>query len=342
MFLAGTSIILFETKRLDTGFSHEDVTKHLVIRGLCLLLIEWTLIAWLFHAAPFYFGVLAAIGVGFIVFAFIRKLDTKIILGLSLFLMLSPIFGEFLWNQLFEEPGQHPVEFAVLYPGFIIEPLFSSFPDLITWLQVALKWPQWPYGLYPLEPWLGVMGLGVVFGRWLVQIQKKQLPDSNKYIAKRLLQIGLLSISGFFILRFVQGKPTSYFPIWLRDGVLIKNAFSIQNFFFMSKYPPDTVFLLWTLGGMCLALALAFYYQDRQDFQKLVNPIIVFGTAALFFYCAHLIVYGIVPFTLGFEKSFSLQITILVWILGLLILYPVCIEFRNLKKRYPDSFLRYI
>ncbi|MFX1333859.1 MAG: hypothetical protein ACFFAM_05430, partial [Promethearchaeota archaeon] len=110
------------------------------------------------------------------------------------------------------------------------------------------------------------MGLGVVFGRWLVQIQKKQLPDSNKYITKRLLQIGLLSISGFFILRFVQGKPTSYFPIWLRDGVLIKNAFSIQNFFFMSKYPPDTVFLLWTLGGMCLALALAFYYQDRQDF----------------------------------------------------------------------------
>ncbi|MFX0118994.1 MAG: heparan-alpha-glucosaminide N-acetyltransferase domain-containing protein [Candidatus Hodarchaeota archaeon] len=142
IFLAGTSIILFETKRLETGFSHEDVTKHLVIRGLCLLLIEWTLIAWLFHAAPFYFGVLAAIGVGFIVFAFIRKLDTKIILGLSLFLMLSPIFGEFLWNQLFEEPGQHPVEFAVLYLGFIIEPLFSSFPDLITWLQVVLKWPQ--------------------------------------------------------------------------------------------------------------------------------------------------------------------------------------------------------
>ncbi|UCG03058.1 MAG: DUF1624 domain-containing protein [Candidatus Heimdallarchaeota archaeon] len=339
VFLAGTSIVLFETKRLEQGRTNEEITKHLIIRGLLLLLIEWTLIAWLFGAAPFYFGVLAALGVGLIVFAFLRKVNTKIILGFSLFLLLTPIFADFIWNPLFEEPGQHPLGFSALYFSFIVDPLFSGSPEFLTWIQAVVKWPQWPYGLYPLESWLGVMGLGVVFGRWLVQ--KQQLPDSNRYVAKRLLQTGLFTLLGFFIVRIFQGFPTSYFPIWASDSVLIEDAFAIQNFFFMSKYPPSTVFLLWTLGGMCLALALAFYYQENEIFQSWSKPITVFGATALFFYCAHLVVYGIVPSILGVKNAFSIQLTLIVWVLGLLILYPVCIEFRKLKKEYPQSVLKY-
>ncbi|MFX0121516.1 MAG: heparan-alpha-glucosaminide N-acetyltransferase domain-containing protein, partial [Candidatus Hodarchaeota archaeon] len=64
IFLAGASVILFEASRLKRGLSEMDITKHLIIRGLILLFLEWTLIAWLFHAEAFYFGVLAAIGVG--------------------------------------------------------------------------------------------------------------------------------------------------------------------------------------------------------------------------------------------------------------------------------------
>ncbi|MFX0204553.1 MAG: DUF1624 domain-containing protein [Candidatus Hodarchaeota archaeon] len=338
VFLAGTSIVLFETKRLEQGTPQEEITKHLVIRGILLLAIEWTIIAWLFTAAPFYFGVLAAIGVGLIIFAFIRKLDTKIVLGFSLFLLLSPIFSEFIWNPLFE-PGHHPTNFTILYVGAIIDPLLSAYPEFLSWLQAVAKWPQWPYGLYPLDPWLGVLGLGFVFGKWL--IQKQQLANSNEYIAKRLFQAGLLTLFGFFIIRIVQGFPTSYFPIWASDGILIENAFAIQNFFFMSKYPPSIVFLLWTLGGMCLALALSFYYQESEKFQNFVKPITIFGSTALFFYCTHLVVYGIIPFMLGVKNAFSVQLTLIVWILGLLILYPVCIEFRKLKKEYPKSILKY-
>jgi uncharacterized membrane protein len=332
IFLAGTSIVLFETKRLEQGNSQADITKHLIIRGLLLLVIEWTIIAWLFTAAPFYFGVLAAIGVSLIVFAFMRNLDTKIILGFSLFLLLSPIFVGLICNI-------HPVDFTIFSIGYIIDPLLSNYPEFLTWLQAVVRLPQWPYGLYPLDPWLGVLGLGVVFGRWLVA--KQQLPDANRYIAKRLFQSGLLTLIGFFIIRIVQGRPTSYFPIWVDDGILMENAFGFQNFFFMSKYPPSPVFLLWTLGGMCLALALAFYYQENMQFQDLVKPITIFGGTALFFYCAHLVVYGIIPLMLGVKNAFSIQITFIVWVLGLLILYPACVEFRKLKKQYPKSILKY-
>ncbi|MFX0185841.1 MAG: DUF1624 domain-containing protein [Candidatus Hodarchaeota archaeon] len=337
IFLAGTSVVLFESNRLSRGVSQNDITKHLAIRGIILLIIEWTLIAWMFQAAPLYFGVLAAIGVGLIIFAYVRKIDTKIILGVSLFILLSPVFAEFIWNPLFQ-PGYHPISFSIFYYSFIFDNLFSG--PFLYWLRAATYNPSWPYGLYPLDPWLGVMGLGVVFGRWL--LQKQQQTNSNKYIAKKLTQTGILILLGFFILRILQGHPTSYFSIWASDGILIENAFAIQNFFFMSKYPPSIVFLLWTLGGMFLILGIAFYLHQNKIFQKWAQPMILIGTTALFFYCTHLVLYGIVPAALGLVKMFSLIVTFIVWIVGLLILYPACMEFRKLKRKYPNTILRFI
>ncbi|MHA2298355.1 MAG: DUF1624 domain-containing protein [Candidatus Hodarchaeales archaeon] len=339
VFLAGVSIILFEVKRLEKGVSQSEITKQLVIRGLILLLIEWTIIAWMFQAEALYFGVLAAIGVGLIFYAFVRMLDTKIILAFSLLVVLSPVFAHFIWNPLFD-PGNHPTSFSIFYFGLdIIEQIVVD-PQILAWIQAATFSPEWPYGLYPLDPWLGVMGLGVVFGRWLVKQQQK--PETNRFIAKRLALASGVSIGLFFIIRTTQGLPFNYQPIWADQGVLIENAFSIQNYFFLSKYPPSIAFLLWTLGGMCLVLAVAFYFQDREWFQKWSLPVILFGSTPLFFYTSHLILYGVVPTLLNLLKAFSLQITLIVWILGLIILYPICIEFRKLKKKYPNTPLKYI
>jgi uncharacterized membrane protein len=218
--------------------------------------------------------------------------------------------------------------------------LFSGNPEFLNWLQVVIHWPEWPYGIYPLDPWLGVMGLGVVFGRWLLKQQQEN--KSSQEIAKQLGLTGGLSLVLFFILRTTQGFPTSYFSLWAADGVLIDNAFAIQNYFWMSKYPPSIVFLLWTLGGMCLVLALAFYLQENENFWKWTSFIVIFGSTALFFYCSHLVVYGAVPIVLNSGSAFSIQVTFLVWILGLLILYPLCVQFKQVKKLYPQSFLKYI
>ena len=346
VFLAGTSIVLFEAKRLEQGVPQSEITKHLVIRGLILLLIEWTIIAWAFHAAPFYFGVLALLGVGFIIFAFARRVDPKIILGFSLLLFLEPLIDGFLLGF----PGRN---MSIFYWG----DLFNQFPaSLRDFILTATFWPNWPNGLYPLDPWLGVMGLGIVFGHWL---RNQKIPEDNQLIAKRLALAGGVSIGLFFILRLIQGWPINYLGIWEDQGVLRADAFTIETFFLLAKYPPSMGFLLWTLGGMCLALALAFYLQDQEWFQTWTLPIVLFGATPLFFYSVHLFLYGAIPFLasilqgesthytflntiFGEALLLSLLVTLAVWIIGLLILYPACIEFRKLKKRYPDPILKYI
>ncbi len=332
--LAGASLALSEAKRIEKGISQREITQHFVIRGIILLLIEWILIGPLFEAEAFYFGVLAAIGVGFILFAFLRTFSPKVILGFSLILLLSPIFAEFIWNPIFN-PGAHPVSFSIFKLGEI-----SPYEGFQNWLNAMTYNPMWPYGLYPLDPWLGIMGIGIILGRWI--LRQQELPNSNIVISKKLTIVGGASLITFFILRTIQGFPTSYFPIWQETGVLIKNAFAFQNYFFMSKYPPSIVFLLWTLGGMCLALALGFYLQENKIFQKWTRPITVFGTSALYIYCTHLLLYAVVPKVSDRVRGFSVQITLIVWIIGLALLYPSCLEFRKLKKRFPNSVLKYI
>ncbi|MHA2202485.1 MAG: DUF1624 domain-containing protein [Candidatus Hodarchaeales archaeon] len=345
VFLAGTSIVLFEAKRLEQGVVQNEITKHLIIRGLILLVIEWTVIAWAFHAAPFYFGVLALLGVGFIIFSFARHAPPKAILVFSLVLFLEPLIDGFIIGL----PGR---KLSILYWDALANQLPAPLHDFIL---TSSFWPNWPTGLYPLDPWLGVMGLGFVFGHWL---RKQKIPDDNQLVAKQLVLVGGVVLVCFFILRLIQGWPINYLGIWEADGVLRSDAFTIETFFLLAKYPPSLGFLLWTLGCMCLALAFAFYVQDQEWFQKSTIPVVLFGSTPLFFYSVHLLLYGAVPGLIsilsgetthysfigtlfGGSLFLSLLVTFLVWIIGLIILYPACVTFRKMKKQYPDTLLKY-
>ncbi len=314
IFLAGTSLALSEINRLKKGTIEWEITKHFIVRGVVLLAIEWTLIGLIFNAAPFYFGVLACIGVGIIILAFLRRLPTRVILMLSITLIIfSPLMTLFVYSDI-----------AFALPAFLY------------YFQVALFDPVWPYGLYPLIPWIGVMGLGYVFGHWVQKQQ--QLSNGNQLIAKCLAIIGASCIGAFFIFRIGPLNIPGGWPF----NYLTAESFTINHFFLLAKYPPSLVFLFWTLGGMCLALSLGFKLQDQVWFQKWTIPIVVFGTTPLFFYVAHLYLYSIIPTTFSLLNSFSLMTTLLVWFLGLTILHPLCLRFQMIKKRYSDSPLKYI
>ncbi|MFW9997676.1 MAG: DUF1624 domain-containing protein, partial [Candidatus Odinarchaeota archaeon] len=183
IFLAGTSIALSEARRLEKGDTQASITEHLIIRGGVLLVIEWTIIAWLFSAAPLYFGVLAMIGVGIIIFAFARHLKSSIIIAFCLLMLLFPIIIQLI-------TGSHPINSSIFFISVI------PVKDFPLWLRVALRQPQFPYGLYPLDPWLAVMALGFVFGRWL--LKQQNLPDGNSRVVKRLAAAGTISIAAFF------------------------------------------------------------------------------------------------------------------------------------------------
>lgn len=314
IFLAGTSLALSEVNRLKKGTTEWEITKHFIIRGLVLLAIEWTLIALIFSAAPFYFGVLACIGIGIIIFAFLRLLPTRAILVFSLTLLLfSPLMFYFVYSD---------IAFAL--------------PASLYYFQVAFFDPVWPYGLYPLIPWIGIMGLGYVFGHWVQKQQ--QLSNGNQLIAKRLAIIGAFCLGAFVIFRIGPINIPGGWPF----NYLAAESFSLDHFFLLAKYPPSLVFLFWTLGGMCLALSAGFKLQNQLWFQKWTIPIVVFGTTPLFFYVAHLYLYSIVPITFSLLNSFSLLTTLIVWFLGLMILHPLCLRFQMIKKRYFDSPLKYI
>jgi uncharacterized membrane protein len=158
IFLAGTVLALSATKRVLRGESQFNVSLHLIKRGLILLLLETLLVTPAFYwlapqYPPLYFGVIACIGVCLIIFSVYRRAPPTVILALSLIIILNhPSLNlDFIPND--EAWGS--------YARVVIhEPSFAF----------------WPYvGLYPIIPWIGVMGLGWCFGLLLSQMDPDRI-----------------------------------------------------------------------------------------------------------------------------------------------------------------------
>ncbi len=119
---------------------------------------------------------------------------------------------------------------------------------------------------------------------------------------------------------------------------------TLQDWLYMAKYPPSLAFLLWTLSGMCFFLALGLILQDRSGFtQGVTGAILTFGKVPLFFYCVHLWLYRIRPGWMT-QRPFYLDLvsTGVFWLLGLFVLWRLCIRYEHLKRNNPDSLLQYI
>jgi len=61
----------------------------MIIRGVSLLLFEAFVVAPAFGSSSFYFGVIACIGVSFIIFSVLRRLPQNAILALSILIVLN-------------------------------------------------------------------------------------------------------------------------------------------------------------------------------------------------------------------------------------------------------------
>jgi uncharacterized membrane protein len=307
IFLAGTSIALMTRSRLARGQSEKDISIHLLIRGLLLIVFDFVLVAPSFDLPNLAFGVLACIGACMIVFSFARRLPPDIILLGSVLIIMNHEFIDL---------------------GFI--------PDMVAWghyLRVIIHEPgfDWiPYvGFYPVIPWLGVMGVGYWFGTILTRLEKRKI-DSLKM---PLVSIGILSIVIFIIVRYLN----NYGNLIYRWG----NNF--MDWLYLSKYPPSISFLLWTLGIMCLLHAIGLHYTvGGYESNKVTSFVTTFGRNPLFFYLVHLWLYRfrlpgqLPPFYL------TLPQTVVIWGIGLIILHFVTDRYAGLKKSYPGSLLRFI
>ena len=306
VFLSGVSLALSVKNRLSKGDTQRQITIHIIKRGLLLLVFEALFVSPAFDLPRLYFGVIAAIGVSLIIFSVGRHLPTSVILAISLIIVLNHQWLDLSWIPM-EPAWSHYLRRILHEPGFSWRPYFA---------------------LYPVFPWLGVVGLGWTYGSTLHGVDRERMPRMRLQLAAT----GIASIALFFVVRLMNGY-----------GNLVRRWSSdILDILYVSKYPPSVAFLLWGLGGMCLFLALGLIIEGRGWSGKGISGVIhVFGRTPLFFYLSHLWLYRLrLP---GVPVLFHLDMmqTLVLWAAGLVVLWMLCSRYEKLKRRYP-SFLRYI
>jgi len=141
IFLAGTSIALMSKSRLNKGQSEMDISLHLLIRGILLILFDFIIIAPSFDLPNLAFGVLACIGACMAVFSFARRLPVDLILLASVLIILNNEFIDLTEENLADdvyvtefssrEIPNHPYgpqELDVLAPGSWIRGPYPGTP----------------------------------------------------------------------------------------------------------------------------------------------------------------------------------------------------------------------
>ena len=204
---------------------------------------------------------------------------------------------------------------------------------------------------YTLLPWIAVMTAGFCFGGvFMLDVAARQ---------RIMRRIGMAAVVLFFVLRAVNryGDPAP----WSGQKSV---ALTVASFLNCTKYPASLDFLLMTLGPAILVLACL----DRYPL-KAANPLIVFGRVPFFyfvlhFYAIHILAvlmawlrYGGRAFTFIFNLlpsmggpaqlfpanfGYSLGTVYAVWVLIVVLLYPVCRWFAGVKARRRDWWLSYL
>jgi hypothetical protein len=172
------------------------------------------------------------------------------------------------------------------------------------------------------------MGLGWVFGFYLTGLGS----DRVARLKRPLALAGVASIILFAVVRYFNGY-----------GNLVRRwSDSLLDWLYVSKYPPDIAFLLWTLGGMCLFLAGSIVLVERGWIRNRVAAAMgTLGRVPLFFYVAHLWLYRLrLP---GQPAPFYLDLpqTAAAWAAGLAILWLACTRYEVVKGKHP-RLLQYL
>lgn len=318
-FLAGTSAFLVGRKK-----SKAELSTFLFKRGLWLVFIELTVVnfAWYFdlHFTSISLLVIWSLGISMIFLALLIHLPLRLILVFSVLM----IFGHNLLDGLSVDKGPlwsiiHEFGFYTLENGKI--------------LAVG----------YPIIPWIGVMSLGYFFGSYY---GKEIAVEKRRQIFK---WVGLFAIVAFVLIRSLNGYGNLIH--WQAYENFSQTMFSFLN---PAKYPPSLTYLLMTLGPLLLILA---YTEEVKG--KAVDVISVFGKVPFFYYIIHLYVIHTAALILAWLTDFGWQkmiITLwvtetpalqgfglglgyvyLIWILLIVLLYPLCKRFGDYKLKHKEK-----
>ena len=310
-FLMGMSMMLFAQKRLSQNWESKQIRQYFFKRGGFILLMMFFLefpawgIGGLFNQVKSEGGMPFP---GHYEGGFF--LPSTVLYGLA----ASMIVGSLLW-KLREKWLILITILSFIFSGYMIN--HTSPTDVFNPIAVFLYLPGITVGamaIYPLIPWLGVTTFGMFWA--------KLMQERPEQIYKISLFTGLIFIAAFVVLRFLS---IGNFHFTANDNWI--------SFFTLVKYPPSVAYVLITCG-----INLVLFYV----FSKLVNkswlrPLRLFGQTAMFFYIAHLYLYGLIGgfFPLGC----SVGVLYVIWAIGLVPLYYICRWFLKFKKSKPNESL---
>jgi uncharacterized membrane protein len=312
--LMGIGMALFAVSRGKAGWTENRITEFFAIRGAFLILLQLFVEnqAWSFgdrfaaagamtfrggvpgagSGGDLYLGVLFGLGGAMVFWSLIRRASSPLITLISL--------AAILVTQWVTPDRSH-----------------ASFP-YAPFLRVLII-PGYTNGwivFYPLVPWLGITGLGLLFGRLLHRDALRAARIAAWTAAGCLILFILVRSIGTF------GNLNNVPPGWM-------------GFLNVVKYPPSLSFLAITLAVNFALIALWMHLESK--LQSRFHPLLVFGRAPLFFYLLHLWLFAL--FGLLFTHGSSMVTMYLLWLLGLAILYPLCFQYARFKNTKPVTSL---
>jgi uncharacterized membrane protein len=329
VFLAGISVALARSKQPGHPLSQ------LALRGLWLVVLEQTFLrclGWYFNFDYRFMnaGILWGTGWAMVLLAgfLALRLPSYLIGILGLALMaghsfLAAAVGPTWWGTLLLRSDE-------LFPA-----------------------PGWHfYVSYPVLPWFGVMAFGYGAGAFIQKTPGFSLP-----FRQALLRCGIGMTLLFVLLRIPNFLDPDLWSIQPRAG------FTILSFINTEKYPPSFLFLLMTLGPMLGFMALASYLP-----KVIQQPLILLGRVPLFFYLAHIFLIHLLAVLLAFLRfghaewlyqgpgifwsetlpghppgyGLGLGWVVTIWLLVLVLLWPICRWYGRYKQTHSWWWLKYV
>lgn len=322
VFLAGIGVYL----SLQRGKNRKELTYFLLTRGVWLIFLDLTLVsfAWTFAPGVLVLGVLWAIGCSMIILAALIHLPLRSVLIVGILLIAG--------HNLFDNIQAESINNLPWLWSFLHErKMFMLFPGI----RLILG--------YPLIPWVGVMAVGFGWGKVFSKAKRTRL--------LWLRNTGLSLILSFILLRGINiyGDPQP----WSFQSNSTKTFLSFID---CEKYPPSLLYLLITLG---IALLILYLFEVKRF--RYLQPLITFGRVPLFFYLIHLWLIHLTAILLSFPKyglkavflpylnkssmpadyGYNLLHVYMIFLVIIIVLYPVCNWFGNYKYRHKYWWLKY-
>ncbi|MBC7828620.1 MAG: DUF1624 domain-containing protein [Chitinophagaceae bacterium] len=329
VFLAGTSAYLVSQKR-----SKAELSLFLIKRGFWLVLIEVTVVTLGWTYNPFFnlfiLQVIWAIGISMVLLGLLIHLPYRILLLVGLII----VFGHNLIDYAeADRDGNIGLLWDLVHRGnFSLYNLDANHVVIV---------------VYAFLPWLGVMILGYCLGK----LYEPAFDTAKR--KKILLYLGAAMLLLFVIVRALNGYGDSAHWSYQRNPF-----YTFLSFIKVTKYPPSMLFVCLTIG--IALIALSFLENIRNRFTKWMT---VYGRVPFFYYVLHLYLihalcviafflsgYGAddivsrqTPFLFR-PPQFGYQLPIVygIWLIVVLLLYPVCRWYNKYKSNHHQWWLNYL